>query len=100
MAWQDAGASAEFPEGLHGVRIGTTRLVIASIGGELHAVDATCPHKFAAIEEGSIENGCIACPMHDAHFQPDGTPRAGDEWAGTLPTYPLKIDGERVLVDL
>ena len=101
MAWTRAAALSELPDGSpHGVRVGTTALVLVRRGDRVHAFDALCPHKFAPLSEGTLEGDCLACPVHDAHFQMDGTPRDGDSWAGTLATFPVRLAGDAVEVDL
>ncbi len=83
------------------VRAGMKALVLVRSGDSVRAVDALCPHKFGPLQDGTIENGCIVCPIHDAHFScQDGSPRAGDEWAGTLETFPCFVEEGAVFVEL
>lgn len=81
------------------VRVGTTPLLLVRVGDAVHATEAVCPHKFADLAEGTVEDGCLRCPLHDAAFHlPSGAPRAGDEWAGHLPTFPCRVEDGRVQV--
>lgn len=101
MAWTPAASLEELPDGSpHAVRLGTKALVLLRRGDSVHAFDALCPHKFAPLSEGHLEGDCLACPVHDAHFHMDGTPRDGDSWAGTLRTYPVRIEGGNVAVKI
>lgn len=81
------------------LRAGTTMVLLTRIGDAVHATEPLCPHKFADLSEGTVEDGCLRCPLHDAAFRlPGGEPRPGDEWAGSLPTFPVRVEGGRVLV--
>lgn len=75
-------------------------VLVVRDGDDVHGFDALCPHKFAPLQEGRLEDGCLVCPVHDAHFQMDGTPRDGDSWAGQLPTHPTRIVAGQVEIDL
>lgn len=100
MAWQTAIAWTDVPDGAPcSVRVGTTALVLVRQGDAVHAFDGLCPHKFAPLAEGHVEDGCLACPVHDAHFQMDGTPRDGDGWAGNLRPYPARVRDGMVEID-
>lgn len=101
MAWESATRIDDLPEAEPcAVRIGTRALVLVRHGDAVHAFDALCPHKFAPLQEGHVADGCLVCPVHDAHFQMDGTPRDGDGWAGQLPTHATRVVEGRVEVDL
>src|SRR5262249_45696365 len=101
MAWQRAGSVADVSadKGLQ-VTIGTTELAIFRVGETLYAVEGICPHAAAYLADGFIEDDRIECPLHQAQFHiPTGkclAPPADRD----LATYPVKIEGSDVLVDL
>lgn len=100
VGWTDAVALDDLPDGRPTVvRVGTTPVLLARLGSTVHATEPVCPHKFADLSEGTVEDGCLRCPLHDAAFHLDtGLPRAGDEWAGRLPTLACRVERGRVLV--
>ncbi len=102
MTWTDAAALDDLPKARPTVvRVGTTHVLLVRRGGAVHATEPLCPHKFAALEEGTVEDGCLRCPVHDAAFHLDtGEPRDGDAWAGRLQTYPVRVEAGRVHVAL
>lgn len=82
-------------------RAGTTAVLLVRRGDEVFATEALCPHKFGPLEEGHLEDGCLVCPLHEGHFDPaTGEPREGDEWAGTLTTYAVRVRDGAVEVHL
>lgn len=43
-------------------------VLVANDGGELLAVDDTCPHAGGPLHEGSIDDGLVTCPLHAYSF--------------------------------
>ncbi|HLF17185.1 MAG TPA: Rieske 2Fe-2S domain-containing protein [Candidatus Thermoplasmatota archaeon] len=67
-------------------------VLLARQGGEVHASSATCPHKFGPLADGVLEGTRLTCPMHAATFDlTTGRSLPGQEWAGTLQLYPVRI---------
>jgi nitrite reductase/ring-hydroxylating ferredoxin subunit len=58
---------------------GDPEVVLARIGGRLHAVDSTCPHERGRIDEGPLVDGkFLRCPVHGYLFDPiDGRVERG-----------------------
>lgn len=98
--WHDAGPLDGLPEATPtAVHLDGRAFLLLRRGGEVVATDLLCPHKFTPLDEGTIEDRCIRCPRHDAAFHLDtGRPRPGDEWAGHLPVYAVRVEAGRVLV--
>ncbi len=65
-------------------------------GGELHALQAICPHRGGPLADGLIDNAQVVCPLHNHAFQlADGRCTTG-EWS--IQTYQVAVeDGEVVL---
>jgi nitrite reductase/ring-hydroxylating ferredoxin subunit len=50
---------------------GGTTVVLCRVGGELHALDARCPHEGGRIADGPLHEGRLAlCPLHNYLFDP------------------------------
>ncbi|CAN5813935.1 Rieske (2Fe-2S) protein [soil metagenome] len=62
------------------------------------ALANTCIHKQNKLNRGMIMNGCIVCPGHQWKFDLDtGYCEVRDRYQ---PTYPVKIEDGRVLVEV
>ena len=60
---------ADLPEGeLLGVEIDAHKLVLANVGGVIHALDGICSHMQGVLAEGSLFEGCLMCPVHGGEF--------------------------------
>lgn len=68
--WHPTVSLSELPEDGTGrtVEVAGQSVALFRIEGELHAVDATCPHRGASLGEGVVVDGDVACPWHSFHF--------------------------------
>jgi toluene monooxygenase system ferredoxin subunit len=77
---------------------GTAVLVVAFAGGEVAAYQRTCPHAQADLAAGSIDGTILTCREHWWQF--DLTSGQGVNPRNChLAAYPVKVDGEDVLID-
>lgn len=68
--------------------------------GEFYAIDDLCTHGEVSLSEGEVAGCFVECWAHGSRFDlRTGEP---DELPAITPvnTYPVRIDGERVLVDV
>ena len=56
-----------------------------------------CAHQGGPLGEGRIVDGCITCPWHGYQYKPDDG-RSPAPFTEKVPTYRLKLDGDRVLL--
>ena len=81
------------------VKVRGRALAVFAVDGRIYAADAECPHAAAPLEEGTLENGCIVCPLHGYRFDLTSG-RCDTDPHLTLKTYfAFALDGE-VFVDL
>lgn len=91
--WHAVMPLADVPQGMTELTLGDEFVLLVRDGDALHACAATCPHKFTGLAGGVLENGCLTCPLHDASFDlSSGRPLPGQEWAGNLPLYPVRVN--------
>ncbi|UCZ51399.1 Rieske 2Fe-2S domain-containing protein [Bacillus shivajii] len=66
--------------------------------GRVYAIDNRCPHLGFPLHMGSTCDGMLTCHWHHARFdiKSGGTL---DPWADDVPTYPVKINDEKVYID-
>ena len=76
------------------------RIALANVEGEYFAIDDVCTHDGGPLDQGEVFGNQIECPRHGARFDV----RTGK--ALTLPaifpvkTYPVKVEGADILVEL
>lgn len=74
--------------------------IVRSDDGDFYAIDDLCTHGEVSLSEGDVEGCFVECWAHGSRFDlRTGEP---DELPAMTPvkTYPVRIDGERVLVDV
>jgi 3-phenylpropionate/trans-cinnamate dioxygenase ferredoxin component len=100
MSWVDA-AAAGLPDGtLVSVNSAAVTAAVARAAGVWHAVDSWCTHAECPLSDGWVEGSALRCACHGALFDlASGASLEGpaDE---PLTTYPTRIVGGRVEVDL
>lgn len=99
--WLDVVAFDDVPEDdVLGVDAAGKDLALYSVDGQVYATDNICSHGHARLCDGFLEGFEIECPLHQGKFDiRDGRPTCEPV---TVPvrTYPVKIEGGRVFVDL
>jgi len=68
-------------------------------GREVYAVDNRCPHMGFPLHRGTVCDGILTCHWHHARFDL-ATGGTFDQFADELRRFPVRLDGDDVLVDL
>jgi nitrite reductase/ring-hydroxylating ferredoxin subunit len=53
------------------VEIGGFQIAVFLSGGEVYAMENTCPHAGGSMASGWVEEGCAVCPWHSWAFRLD-----------------------------
>lgn len=80
------------------VSAGGTKILLARVGDEFHAVGATCPHYGAPLAEGALCGTRVVCPWHHACFDVTTGGLAEPPALDSLPRYEVRVERGRVLV--
>lgn len=94
------GSSMKFEHDGHAV-------LVANVGGRYCAIANTCPHQKGDLSRGTVHEGTVTCPRHGARFDLGTGRNLGDArflWRNVsvkdVRSYPVKMDGTEVLVEL
>lgn len=75
-------------------------LLLANVGGTIHACDEMCTHEEVSLSLGALQGNCLKCSLHGSRFDLL-TGKALDEPADEdLRIYPVKVEGDSILVDI
>ena len=86
--------------GLRRVEIAGRLILLASVSGDIYAMDDDCTHISGPLDRGELEGYVLTCPIHLARFDVrDGGVLRGPA-RDPLPTYPVRVEGDQVLVAL
>jgi toluene monooxygenase system ferredoxin subunit len=82
------------PVVLEGVRV-----LLVNHQGELSAFEDRCAHQGVPLSLGRLQGGVLCCSAHE--WQYDARTGCGlNPSAARLKRYPVRVEGERILVDL
>ncbi len=80
------------------VEVGQDRVLLANVGGNIHAIDDICSHAYASLSEGDLSGEEVECPLHGSAFNVITgevlTPPADE----SVRVYQLRIDGDDILL--
>jgi len=79
--------------------VGEKTICIANVQGEYSAMDNVCLHRGGPLGQGMVEDGKIVCPWHGWQYDPKSGEVTHNPSA-KVAVYPLRIEGEDVLVEL
>jgi 3-phenylpropionate/trans-cinnamate dioxygenase ferredoxin subunit len=99
--YQKACAVADVPdEGALRVVVGGVPLAVVRSEGTIYAIFDVCSHQDVPLSEGEVEDGTIECWLHGSRFDLSSGRPTSLPATRPVPVYPVKIDGDDVLVAL
>jgi nitrite reductase/ring-hydroxylating ferredoxin subunit len=99
--WHDvaprAGLDPDFPTGVvvQGQKIG-----LFLLQDQVHALEDVCPHAYALLSQGFVEDGVVECPLHAARFEINGGKCLNEMGQRDLRCFPVKVEADRVWVQV
>jgi nitrite reductase/ring-hydroxylating ferredoxin subunit len=99
--WHDVAARATLdPDFPTGVEVNGQKIGLFLSGDQVFATEDVCPHAFALLSQGFQEDGFIECPLHAARFEIATGKCMNEIGQRDLKTFPIKIEGGRVSVQI
>lgn len=98
--WVDIGEVNDFKQSCGRVIFleNQERVAVFRHGDGLSALSNVCAHQGGPLGEGQIVDGCVTCPWHGYQYLP-GNGQSPPPYHEKVPTYELRIDGKRVLLN-
>jgi nitrite reductase/ring-hydroxylating ferredoxin subunit len=79
--------------------MGGKQIVVFERAGALHACNNRCPHEGYPLSEGTFDDGCVlTCNWHNWKF--DVSTGANLLGGDALRTYPVRVDGDSIELDV
>ena len=79
---------------------GRTYALYRSVDDQYFATDGLCTHEKVHLADGLVYDGIIECPMHNGRFDYRTGQAKGAPVCINLKTYPVKVEGSAVLIDV
>jgi 3-phenylpropionate/trans-cinnamate dioxygenase ferredoxin subunit len=98
--WVDACGADELTEGSRRLlRTSSCDIALFNVQDSVYALDDSCPHQGSSLVVGKVEGTTVTCRAHGLRFD-----LATGCMRSSLPlrvrTYPVRIEGGRVQVDI
>ena len=115
MSSLKAGKVGELEDGtMKSISTEQGEILLARVGNNYYAVDSRCPHMKGKLDQGTLEETVVTCPLHGSQFDlKDGKvvrwlrgggvlSRVGRVFksAKNLKTYPVQVKDDQILVEL
>lgn len=99
--WVDVGSADDLARaGLSVVRAGGRHFALSFREGVFGAVSNACNHAGGPLGKGTLDGDLITCPWHGwKYHRCNGIGEAGSE-SDRVPSYPVRVDDGRVLLDI
>ena len=106
MNFAAAGSTSDLaPGATKGIEVEGQSILLANVGGAYFAIQRKCPHMGFDLCKGTLVGARLTCRMHGATFDVTTGEAVGKAKLlvfKTLPkpakTYPVKVEGDRVMV--
>lgn len=86
QAWYALGWAKDIGEQAVRTVLDEPILVVRDAAGELHALRDACPHRFAPLSKGRVENDVVVCPYHGLRFDLSGRCVLNPHGKGVVPS--------------
>ena len=98
--WVRVAAASELAPGTCGEYVAGERIVaVFNVGGQYYALDGICPHQGGPLGNGALSGCIVTCPWHGFQFDVT-TGQHQTSQSLVHPTFPVKLEGDYVYVDL
>jgi len=94
-----SGVEAPQPGNVAEIEASGKVFCLGNLDGELHALNGICPHRGGPLGQGWVEGESVVCPWHAWSFNLT-TGIAQHPVQQRVRTYPVRTEGEDVLVEL
>ena len=100
LMWVEITALNQVPEwDVLKVKVEGISLIFNRQGMNVTCYRNACTHLEYPIDMGKVSNGIITCPFHKYQYKLD-TGKCLNALGDSLESYPVKIEGDRVFVDI
>lgn len=101
LSYHRVASTSELDDGdVREAQVGATLLAIYRVDGGFYATEGICTHAYARMAEGYVEGDIIECPYHGGAFEIRTGKAVAAPCTHDLKTFPVRIEGEDVLVGL
>lgn len=100
--WVPVAKAADIPPGeMHAAEVAGRKIAVFHLeDGGWYATSNICTHAFALLTDGWFDGTEVECPLHAGRFHVCTGKALGAPAEEDLAAYPVRVDGDAVLVGL
>lgn len=68
------------------------------IDGQYYALEDVCPHAYALLSQGFVDDGKVECPLHEAVFDVRSGQCLREPGGSDLQTYPTRVIDNQIQI--
>ena len=95
-----AARSALAPDSVVGVKVGEQDVALYRVGDQFYATDDICPHAYARLSGGWLEDDIIECPLHAGRFEIKTGKRIDGPVECDIKTFAVRVVGDDIQIAL
>jgi 3-phenylpropionate/trans-cinnamate dioxygenase ferredoxin component len=101
MAFEKVAALSDLEDATpRRVEVGGVPVCLVRMGDTVKAVHDTCSHQQWSLAEGMVWDNGIECSLHGSTFDLDTGAPSSLPANKPVPTFPVQLDGDAVLLDV
>lgn len=81
------------------VDVNGREIALFNVSGTFYAIDNTCKHRGGPLGEGELDGTVVTCPLH-AWTYDVASGECFDDPSCHVDTFPVKVEGDDVLVEI
>lgn len=82
------------------IEVNGTKIGLFFLNEKYFAIENVCPHAFALLTEGFIEEQTVECPLHEAIFDITTGELQSGPGCRDLCTYPVRVEAQKIQIKL
>ena len=80
------------------IELGSERILLVNLEGELFALGEVCPHANGPLSEGWLEGDTVDCPWHGSQFNVRTGAVLSPPSTEGVPSYQVRVEGDDIFV--
>lgn len=101
MSWQTVCTKNQVQEDFpFSTKVNGQEIGIYVLDGEYYALEDVCPHAYALLSQGFVEDGKVECPLHEAMFDIKTGKCLREPADRDVKAYPVRILDDSVQLQL
>ena len=100
-SFQKIAVKSDLPPGkMKEYKIADKTIVVANAGSEYFAFDGICTHEHCALAGGYLDDHTLTCYCHGAQFDITSGKVLSPPAPSPINIYPVKLEGDDILVEI